>query len=156
MSICAGFTRFQERCDMPSIISCMGLAVALLLTSALSFAQTQTEHFDIDRFRIEGNTLLKPEEIEAVLMPYTGKQREYGDVQRAIEALRQRYRSGGFSVVWVVAPEQDLDQGVVTLLVIETRIGKVTIAGNLFFDEWNIRSSLPALIEGVPPRARDI
>ncbi len=141
---------------MPSMIRCMGLAVALLLTSALSFAQTQTERFDIDRFEIEGNTLLKPDEIEAVLKPFTGKHREYGDLQRAIEALRQRYRTGGFSVVWVVAPEQDLDRGVVTLRVIEGRIGKVAIEGNRFFDDSNIRSSLPALREEVSPRAKDI
>lgn len=141
---------------MPSMIRCMGLAVALLLISALSFAQTQTERFDIDRFNIEGNTLLKPDEIEAVLKPFTGKHREYGDVQRAIEALRQRYRTGGFSVVWVVAPEQDLDRGVVTLRVIEARIGKVTIGGNRFFDDSNIRYSLPALREEVSPRAGDI
>jgi hemolysin activation/secretion protein len=90
---------------MPSLIRCMGLAVVLLLISALSFAQTQTERFDIDLFNIEGNTLLKSDEIEAVLKPFTGKQREYGDVQRAIEALRQRYRTGGFSVVWVTSIE---------------------------------------------------
>jgi len=141
---------------MPSMIRCTGFALTLLLTSALSFAQTQTERFDIDRFKIEGNTLLKTDEIEAVLKPFTGKQREYGDVQRAIEALRQHYRSGGFSVVWVVAPEQDLDRGVVTLRVIEARIGKVTIEGNRFFDDSNIRASLPALREGVSPRAGDI
>ena len=141
---------------MPSMIRCMGLALVLLLTSAISFAQTQTEHFDIDRFRIEGNTLLKPDEIAAVLKPFTGKRRDYGDVRRAIEALRQRYRAAGFSVVWVVAPEQELDRGVVTLQVIEGRIGKVTIAGNRFFDDSNIRASLPALKEGVSPRAGDI
>lgn len=139
---------------MPSMMRCMGLAAALLLTSASSFAQT--EHFDIDHFKIEGNTLLKPDEIEAVLKPYTGKQREYGDVKRAIEALRQHYRSAGFSAAWVIAPEQDLDRGVVTLRVIEARIGKVTLSGNRFFDDANIRSSLPALNEGVPPRTRDI
>ena len=147
---------------MPLMIRCMGLAVALLLASELSFAQTQTdaqtqtERFDIDRFNIEGNTLIEPDEIEAVLKPFTGKDREYGDVQRAIEALRKRYRSGGFSVVWVVAPEQDLDRGVVTLRVIEARIGKVTIQGNHSFDDSNIRSSLPALKEAVSPRAGDI
>jgi len=141
---------------MPSMIRSMGLVVALLLTSTLSFGQTQTVRFDIDRFKIEGNTLLKPDEIEAVLKPFTGKQREYGDVKRAIEALRQRYRTEGFSVVWVVAPEQDLDRGVVTLRVIEGRIGKVTIEGNRFFDDANIRSSLPALREKVSPRAKDI
>lgn len=145
---------------MPSMMRCIGLALLLtsvpLFVQTQAFAQTQTERFDINRFRIEGNTLLKPDEIETVLMPYTGKQREYADLQRAMEALRQRYRSGGYSVVWVVAPEQALDGGVVTLRVIEARIGKVTIAGNRFFDESNIRSSLPALIEGVPPRAGDI
>jgi hemolysin activation/secretion protein len=141
---------------MPSMIRCMGLAVALLLISTISFAQTQTERFDIDRFKIEGNTLLKPDEIEAVLKPFTGKNREYGDVQRALEALRQRYRNGGFGVVWVVAPEQDLDRGVVTLRVIEARIGKVTIKGNHFFNDSNIRSSLSALREEVSPRAGDI
>ena len=141
---------------MPLILRCMVLAVALLLTSAPCFAQTQTERFDIDRFKIEGNTLLNPDEIDAVLMPFTGKNREYGDVQRAIEALRQRYRAGGFSVVWVVAPEQNLDRGVVTLRVIETRIGKVTIQGNRFFDDLNIRASLPALREEVSPRAGEI
>lgn len=141
---------------MPYMIRCMALVMALLLISALSFAQTKTERFDIDRFKIEGNTLLKPDEIEAVLKPFTGKQREYGDVQRAIEALRKRYRTGGFNVVWVVAPEQDLDRGIVTLRVIEARIGKVTITGNRFFDNPNIRASLPTLREEVPPRPGDI
>jgi len=147
---------------MPSMTRCIGLVMALLLTSAPFFVQaeaivqTHTGRFDIDRFNVEGNTLLKPDEIEAVLTPFTGKQLEYSDLQHAINALRQRYRSAGYSVVWVVAPEQDLDRGVVTLRVIEARIGKVTVAGNRFFDESNIRSSLPALKEGVPPRAGDI
>lgn len=147
---------FRSRGDVPSMIRCMGLAAALLLTSVLSFAQTPAERFDIDRFNIEGNTLLEPGEIEAALKPFTGKQREIGDVQRAIEALRQRYRSGGFSAVWVASPEQDLDRGVVTLRVIEARIGKVTITGNRFFDDVNIRASLPALKEEVLLRAGDI
>ena len=156
MSTCAGLTGLREKGERSPKIRCIGLALALLLISTLSFAQTKTVRFDIDRFDIEGNTLLKPDEIEAALQPFIGKQREYGDVKRAIEALRQRYRTAGFSVVWVVAPEQDLDRGVVTLRVIEARIGKVTIEGNRFFDDANIRASLPALKENSPPRPRDI
>ena len=134
----------------------MALALALMLPSAPSFAQALIVRFDIDRFKIEGNTLLTPDEIEAGLKPYTGKQRESADIPRAMETLRQLYRRAGFSVVWVVAPEQDLDQGVVTLRVIEARIGKIAIKGNRFFDDSNIRSSLPALEAGVSPRAGDI
>lgn len=160
MSVCALFTKFQQKAAMPATIRGMGLALALLLASSLAIAQSQTqpqgERFDIDSFKIEGSTLLRPDEIEAVVKPYTGKQREYGDIQRAIEALRQHYRSKGYSVVWVVAPEQGLDRGVVTLQVIESSTGKITIAGNRFFDDANIRSSLPALREDTPPNVAEI
>lgn len=141
---------------MQPMISGVVLALALALFPLLSAAQAPIERFDIDRFEIAGNTLLKPAEIETTLNPFTGKLREYGDVQHAIEALRERYRNAGFSVVWVVAPEQDLDRGVVTLRVIEGRIGKISIEGNRFFDDSNIRASLPALGEGISPRAGDI
>lgn len=144
---------------MSSKIRCRGLVVLvvmLLLLATLSFAQTEAEHFDIDRFNIEGNSLLTSDEIDAVVTPFIGKQRKYSDVLRAIEALRQRYRTRGFSVVWVVAPEQTLYRGVVTLRVIEARIGTVTVEGNRFFNYSNVRSSLPALKEGVSPRAGDI
>ena len=112
--------------------------------------------FDINYFKIEGNTLLKPDDIEATLKLFTGKSRDYGDVQRAIIILRQRYISKGFSAVWVSAPEQDIGRGTVTLKVTEGKIGRITIEGNLFFDEANIRASLPALREGISPRAGDI
>ncbi len=148
-------TEFQEKSDTPGIICCIVLAL-VLLTAAPCMAQPQTEHFDIDRFNITGNTLLKPEEIESALKPFTGKQREYSDVQNAIETLKRRYRTAGYSVVGVVAPAQNLDGGIVTLLVSEARIGKVTIVGNQFFENANIRASLPALQEGVPPRVVDI
>lgn len=147
---------FRKGENMSSKICCMGFVVVLLLLTTISFAQTETERFNIDSFSIEGNTLLTPDEIIAAVTPFTGKQREYRDVQRAIEALRQQYRTKGYSVVWVVAPEQILDRGVVTLRVIEARIGSVTVEGNRFFNYSNVRSSLPALREGSSPRARDI
>lgn len=141
---------------MRLLIRRAGLVAAMLLTSVYSLAQGQTERFDIDRFQIEGNTLLSGDELKSAVTPFTGKARAYVDVQRAMEALRQRYNSAGAGVVWVVAPEQDLDRGFVTLRVIEGRIGKITIEGNRFFDDANIRASLPALIENVSPRAGKI
>ena len=141
---------------MTTMIRNISLAMAMQLTSTLSSAQTPSERFDIDHFSIKGNTLLQASELEKVLQPYTGKQREIGDVQRATEALRLYYRNAGYSVTWVVAPEQDLDTGVVILQVIEAHIGSITIAGNHFFDDTNIRASLPTLSENIVPRAGDI
>ncbi len=112
--------------------------------------------FDIVRYDVEGNTLFKPEQVQALVAPFTGKQRDFGDIQRAVEALEQAYRTAGYSAVQVLLPEQELERGVVTLKVIEARIGKIDIGGNKYFDSDNIRRSLPTLREGISPNARAI
>jgi hemolysin activation/secretion protein len=132
-------------------------ACALLIAApALAHAQTQTERFDIDRFEVVGNTLLRAAAIEDTLRPFTGKSREYGDVQRALEALELLYRTAGYSAVLVSVPEQELGKGSVRLNVLETRIARVVVEGNKAFSEANIRASLPTLKEGASPRAADI
>src|SRR5262252_7122597 len=128
----------------------------LAAVPALAYAQAQTERFDIDRFEVVGNTLLPAAEIDETLKPFTGKSREYGDVQRALEALELRYRAAGYSAVLVSVPEQELGKGSVRLNVLETRITRVVVEGNKAFSEANIRRSLPALKEGASPRAADI
>ena len=96
----------------------------LFVIPVYSFAEIQAERFNIDHFNIKGNTLLKPVETDAALKPFIGEERSYVDIKRATEALMECYRSRGYNVVWVDAPEQDLSAGVVTLNVIEAHIGK--------------------------------
>ncbi|RZA35496.1 MAG: ShlB/FhaC/HecB family hemolysin secretion/activation protein [Lysobacteraceae bacterium] len=107
--------------------------------------------FEISRFEVSGNTLLSAAEIEGAVAPFTGTGRDFGDVQRALEALEAVYHARGYNVVTVQLPEQELDGGVVRLNVMQTRIGKVSVEGNARFSEDNIRRSLPALREGETP-----
>lgn len=110
----------------------------------------------IDRFVIDGNTLLDPRLIERLLAPYTGEARSYTDIQRALEALEGAYRTAGYSAVNVVTPEQEITAGVVTFKVIESVIGEVILSGNEYYDKTNIRNALPALAEGSTPSAREL
>ncbi|TCS39126.1 hemolysin activation/secretion protein [Paucimonas lemoignei] len=112
--------------------------------------------FEISRFEVEGNTLLKPDAMRELLAPYAGKSRDFGHVQRALEALEAAYHQHGYKLVQVVLPEQELNQGVVRLRVVETRIGNVKVEGNKFFDAANIRRSLPGLREGEVPAIDDV
>jgi hemolysin activation/secretion protein len=105
---------------------------------------------------VEGNTLLAPEVVERIVTPYTGKQRDFGDVQRALEALQDAYLELGYDAVRVLVPEQDLVSGQVRLEVLEARIRKILVEGNRFFDTANVRASLPALREGEAPNTRDV
>ncbi len=132
------------------------IAGALLWTlgcaaTAAGEEQDSIGRFDIARFEVQGNTLLAADDTARVLAPYTGTRRDFGHVQQALEALEAEYRKRGYSVVQVLLPEQELNNGVVHLQVVETRLGKLRIEGNQHFDETNIRRSLPGLREGETP-----
>ncbi|WP_317205518.1 ShlB/FhaC/HecB family hemolysin secretion/activation protein [Janthinobacterium sp.] len=108
-------------------------------------------HFDINHFEVSGNTLLPAPLIDSLLAPFAGKDRDFGDIQRALEALENAYHARGYSVVQIELPEQELNRGVVVLKVVQTKIGRVKVTGNQYFDEANVRRSLPGLHEGVTP-----
>jgi hypothetical protein len=59
----------------------------------------QALKFDIERYVVEGNTVLKPAAITKILAPYTGTQKDLADVQRALEALQFEYQKAGWGVV---------------------------------------------------------
>lgn len=127
-------------------------AISTSAPSALQPNADEPPRFDIARFQVEGNTLLPTATVDRVLAPYSGKNRDFGDVQKALEALQQSYQKAGYSTVQVVLPEQELTQGMVRLTVIEARIREVQVEGNQFFDRANIRNALPSLKEGQAPQ----
>ena len=121
------------------------LGAALLLSSSAVMAD---ERFTIKRFQIEGNTLLSAAQIEQILHPMSGPDRDYADVQRALEAMEAAYQKAGYSAVQVYVPEQELTEGVVVFKVTEGAIGNVKVTGNKYFDEDNIRAGLPMIKNG--------
>jgi len=133
------------------------LACALVFWSALVCAQAPTApRFDIQRFLVEGNSLLPQDEVDQLIAPFIGPGRDFGDIQRALEAMQEAYLSRGYNAVRVLIPEQDLAGGQVRLQVIESRLRSVRVEGNRFFDEANVRASLPSLIAGEAPNTRRI
>jgi len=112
--------------------------------------------FTIQRFLVEGNSLLAQGELNRILAPFSGKDRDFGDIQRALEALQDVYTRRGYNAVRVSVPEQDIRSGQVRLRVVEARIRRVRVQGNRFFDERNVRAGLPSLKEGTSPNTRAI
>jgi len=139
----------------------VGLALAGMLQLLAAPAPGQQEpvpapRFDIIRFEVQGGTLLTAEQIERAMAPYTGKSKDFADIQRALEALEGAYRDAGWGVVQVVLPEQDITRGVIEFRVVEALLRKVVIEGNTVFSAENVRRSVPALREGATPNSREI
>jgi hemolysin activation/secretion protein len=83
-------------------------------------------HFRVDKFHLEGNTLLSEAELQTVLIPWLGRELSFAEIQQAADAITEYYRRAGY-LVRAYLPEQKLDSGTVNIIIVEARMGKVQI-----------------------------
>lgn len=65
----------------------LGAAIVAGLFFIATTVRAEDEKFEITGFDVRGNSLLPKDEAARLVAPFTGKDRVYGDVQRALEAL---------------------------------------------------------------------
>lgn len=132
------------------------LAIAGLLVSACPALAQPAPRFDIAGFQVDGDSLLGPSRLKEVLAPFSGRSRDFADVQRALEAVEAAYAGAGWGGVQVVLPEQRLEDGIVRIRVIESRVSGIGIEGAQHFTAANVRAAAPGLQVGQSPRLREV
>lgn len=135
---------------------CCVLALLGLFGNAVAQDVTPPPKFTIQSFDVVGDTVLGAETINRLVTPFTGKEKDFSDVQRALEALEGAYRERGYGVIQVALPEQDITKGVVRFNIIQPKIGKVVVEGNEHFSKENVRRALPSIKEGETPNSNEI
>jgi hemolysin activation/secretion protein len=126
------------------------------ITTAPAGEQPAVLRFAINHYIVDGATLLTAKDFDQVVAPYVGKNKDFSDVQHALEAVEELYAQRGFSAVHVLLPEQELQAGTVRFQVIESRFGKVTVKDNHFTSEANVLRAIPSVHPGVVPIAKEI
>jgi hemolysin activation/secretion protein len=89
-------------------------------------APSDPTRFTVKAFRIVGATLVADVLLQAALAPWLNRPISFVDLQEASRALTEVYRAQG----WLARPQvpaQELTDGVVTLNVVEARLGQVRI-----------------------------
>ena len=119
-------------------------------------AEQSLLRFEITRYVLEGATLLSQRDIDKIVAPYVGKNKDFSDVQRALEAIEAEYAKRGYSAVRVLLPEQELEKGTVRFHVVESHFGKVTVKDNHYFSEANVLNAVPSVRSGSMPRTKQI
>jgi hemolysin activation/secretion protein len=138
------------------LLSISSLAHAVDSTPATSEADQAVLRFTINQYVVEGASLLSKAELGTVLAPYVGKNKDFSDVQRALEAVENAYAKRGFSAVRVLLPEQELEKGTVRFRVVESHFGKVKVMDNHFVSEANVLNAIPSVRSGGVPRSKQI
>ncbi len=104
--------------------------------------------FEIISYEITGNSIFPADKLLDTVATFTGPGKTASDVEKARDALEKLYHDAGYPVVMVNIPEQTLQDGVVRLEVIESRVGRVKITGTRYFTMEKIMDGLPSFTPG--------
>ena len=75
-------------------------------------------------FRITGNTVFGDDVLQPLVASWIGKPAGTDQLLDAAEAIKNRYKDAGYFLTQVFVPTQEVPDGVVTLRVVEARIGR--------------------------------
>ena len=80
----------------------------------------------ITRFNFTGNTVLSNEQLTNLTKDFIGKELSYNELRDVLRFISNFYRELG---LWAraILPEQDINNGVITIQIVEGRLGKVII-----------------------------
>jgi len=82
--------------------------------------------FVVQRFVVEGATLLPPDALQRVLAPWRGRPLRFSDLQAALRQVVALYRDHGW-FARAQLPEQDITEGTVVVQVVEGRFGRLGV-----------------------------
>jgi len=142
-------------CGVRSVVL-LCLALGILPAQAAEDETPPPLRFTIERYVVEGAVLLTQQDFDAAVAPYVGKDKDFSDVQYALEAIEALYAERGYSAIHVLLPEQELEAGTVRFQVIEGHYGKVTVKNNQFFSETNVLHALPSVRSGGVPKSKQV
>ena len=83
----------------------------------------------VRRFQFTGNRLLSTEALNTALVSFTNRPLTLGQLKDAADAITNTYREAGWTVRAFV-PKQEINDGVVTLQIVEAVFGNAAVQGN--------------------------
>lgn len=92
-------------------------------------APLQGQTIVVQEFKFKGNTLLSSETLRAALSPLQGRPLDFARLQSTPVLVADVYRDQGW-VVQTFLPEQSIDQGSVTIEIVEAVFGQTLVAGD--------------------------
>ncbi len=107
--------------------------------------------FNVFEFKVDGNTVLPNGKIEEAVYPFMGEAKTIDDVEKARSALEKTYQDNGYLTVSVSIPQQEVDAGIVRLLVTEGSVETLRIKDSQYTSLAEIKSRVAEFQEGKVP-----
>lgn len=112
--------------------------------------------FRLTDVRLNGAQALAPEQLQALVQPYRGRQVTMADLHSLAESIQAAYRERGYFLAQALVPVQKVEGGVVEISVVEGRLGQinVAVAPDAPISETRVRAFLSGLRQGEAVNAK--
>lgn len=107
--------------------------------------------FDVFEFQVDGNSVLTNAAIEKTVYPFMGEQKTIEDVEQARSALEKAYQDAGYLTVSVSIPQQEVNAGLVKLLVTEGAVERLKVVDSQYNTHTEIKARAGEFAEGKVP-----
>jgi hemolysin activation/secretion protein len=102
--------------------------------------------FIVKKFEVTGNTLIDDATLAPILEVGDGLEVTLGILHLIAQEITTLYAMKGYVLTRVYVPEQEIENGVVTVQVVEGKLGKIEVTGNEKFKQEEIQARLQPLL----------
>ena len=119
----------------------------LILPPVPSGRPQEQERFPLTRvfvrkIQIIGSTVFSPDDLNAITAPYENRELSYEDLEALRVALTVNYVNRGYINSGAIIPDQTVDDGQVTIRIVEGDLTEINLEGNRWFRDSYIRDRL--------------
>lgn len=98
--------------------------------------------FVLKDIKIEGTTLFKPEAFRDCISKYLNKEVTFKDLDALVDCIKSKYKAKGYLTTTAYVPEQEIKEGILTIKVIEGKMGELKIEGTKWFPAKLIQDNI--------------
>ncbi len=98
--------------------------------------------FEFKDVEFEGNTIYSDDDLKSLGQDILGKQIYLEDVMDYVVAISRHYQKNGYITTYAYIPEQEVEGGVIKIVVLESRISKKNVTGNFWVRKFYITNIL--------------
>jgi hemolysin activation/secretion protein len=128
--------------------------ILFLCTCLLSFSSptlaeppAPTDSLLVKGFSFTGNTVISQAELEALTQPSVGRSLTLSGLEEVAANVATLYKQKGYTLATTYVPQQQIRFGVVTIAILEGRVGEIFVTGNRHYSTEFIRGRFAQAME---------
>lgn len=119
----------------------------LISTSPVLGQTSSSSTLVVKGFSFFGNTVVSTSKLETLTQPYVGQDLDLPALELVAELVVEHYKRKGYTLASAYIPEQNIQFGMVEIVILEGRLGEISVSGNRFYSTEFIRGGFAKAME---------